>query len=103
MTQTIIVVPCFNEELRLPVESFRRCVADHPDVRFLMVNDGSRDNTLALLEWLRSVEPDHFLILDLPQNVGKAEAVRQGCCAAFASIVDSKALAACCRKGSRAR
>ena len=83
MTQTMIVVPCYNEELRLPVERFRQFVASRPDVRFLMVNDGSTDGTLARLEWLKAIDPDHFLILNLQRNVGKAEAVRQGCCAAF--------------------
>lgn len=83
MSQTIIVVPCYNEELRLPVESFRRFVVAHPEVCFLMVNDGSQDQTLPLLKWLRTTAPDNFLILNLPVNKGKAEAVRQGCCAAF--------------------
>lgn len=83
MSPTIIVVPCFNEELRLPVESFRQFVAKYPEVCFLMVNDGSRDQTLALLKWLKTIAPDNFLILNLPVNQGKAEAVRQGCCAAF--------------------
>ena len=83
MSLTIIVVPCFNEELRLPVESFRRFVARHPEICFLMVNDGSRDQTLPLLKWLKTIAPDNFLVLHLPLNQGKAEAVRQGCRAAF--------------------
>ncbi|MDB5335461.1 MAG: glycosyl transferase family 2 [Planctomycetaceae bacterium] len=83
MSPTIIVVPCFNEELRLPVESFRRFVALHPEVCFLMVNDGSQDQTLQVLKWLKTIAPDNFLILNLPVNQGKAEAVRQGCLAAF--------------------
>lgn len=83
MSSTIIVVPCFNEELRLPVESFRRFVAEHPEVCFLMVNDGSLDQTLPLLKWLKTIAPDNFVVLHLPLNLGKAEAVRLGCCAAF--------------------
>ncbi len=83
MSPTIIVVPCFNEELRLPVESFRRFIALHPEVRFLMVNDGSQDQTLQVLKWLKTIAPENFLILHLPVNQGKAEAVRQGCRAAF--------------------
>ena len=83
MSPTILVVPCFNEELRLPVESFRRFVALHPEVCFLMVNDGSQDQTLSVLKWLKTIAPENFLILHLPVNQGKAEAVRQGCLAAF--------------------
>lgn len=83
MSRTIIVVPCYNEELRLPVASFRHFVEQYPEVQFLMVNDGSQDQTLSVLRWLRATAPQNFLILNLRCNAGKAEAVRQGCRAAF--------------------
>jgi len=47
-------------------------------VRILFVNDGSRDNTLATLEEMRDICQDHIQILDLVENLGKAEAVRIG-------------------------
>jgi dolichyl-phosphate beta-glucosyltransferase len=83
MPQTIIVVPCFNEELRLPLQCFRDFVQQNADVRFCMVNDGSDDGTLAVLYRLKTEYPGRFFILNLPQNMGKAEAVRQGMCVAF--------------------
>jgi glycosyltransferase involved in cell wall biosynthesis len=42
------------------------------------VNDGSSDQTLAVLGRLQAVRPDRVLVLDVPSNAGKAEAVRQG-------------------------
>ena len=48
-----LVVPCFNEQESLPL--FLKAVKDVKDkmndvtVRFIFVNDGSRDNTLGLL------------------------------------------------------
>ena len=65
------------------MESFRRFVTLHPEVCFLMVNDGSQDQTQSLLKWLQTTAPDNYLILHFPLNQGKAEAVRQGCLAAF--------------------
>lgn len=83
MAHTIIVVPCFNEELRLSVDSFSSFVTAHADVQFLMVNDGSQDGTLRVLRKLNSEYPGRIQILNLQQNMGKAEAVRRGCCAAL--------------------
>lgn len=74
----IIVVPCFNEEERLPVEVFRdfRELGDH--LSFLFVNDGSTDGTEAVITALAEENPDRFAAHSLERNSGKAEAVRQG-------------------------
>ena len=48
-----------------------------PCVSFCFVNDGSRDQTLTVLEALERAHPDTVRIVDLTSNVGKAEAVRQ--------------------------
>lgn len=83
LPQTIIVVPCYNEEFRLPVQAFRDFVVKTEGTRFCLVNDGSQDATLTLLYRLKTEFPGRFMVLNLPQNLGKAEAVRQGMCAAF--------------------
>ncbi len=49
-----IVVPCFNEGSRLQAKLFTDFLGKVDGVNFLFVNDGSRDNTLAVLEALRS-------------------------------------------------
>jgi len=45
---------------------------------FLFVNDGSSDNTISVLESMEREFPDQVSVLDLKQNAGKAEAIRQG-------------------------
>jgi glycosyltransferase involved in cell wall biosynthesis len=84
----LIVVPCFNEARRLPGDAFRAYCARVPDVEFLFVNDGSTDDTLAVLRALEATLPGRVGVLDLPQNGGKAEAVRQGMRAGFKAGAD---------------
>ncbi|HEV8598035.1 MAG TPA: glycosyltransferase [Gemmatimonadales bacterium] len=74
----IVVVPCYNEAERLPVETFASYLGAHPQVGLVLVNDGSRDNTLAVLSSLAARYPAQVSVLDLQPNGGKAEAVRRG-------------------------
>ena len=46
--------------------------------RLLLVNDGSRDGTLDVLNGLAAERPVQIGVLNLAKNGGKAEAVRQG-------------------------
>jgi dolichyl-phosphate beta-glucosyltransferase len=78
MSKAIIVVPCFNEAERLDAARFRDFRSSGNSVRFLFVNDGSRDGTAAILEELHDFDPGCFLWFSLPTNSGKGEAVRQG-------------------------
>jgi dolichyl-phosphate beta-glucosyltransferase len=79
----IVVVPCYNEEQRLPVEAFDQFSLEGVRVQFLFVNDGSSDGTLALLRSLVARDPARYAVVDLGRNQGKAEAVRLGMVAAF--------------------
>lgn len=83
-----IVVPCYNEESRLDVAAFSDFLMRTPEVRFVFVNDGSRDATLSVLQSLHAAHPDRVEVLSLSRNSGKAEAVRQGLAYATASDVD---------------
>jgi dolichyl-phosphate beta-glucosyltransferase len=73
----MLVVPCYNEENRLPVEQFQRFMGGSA-IRFVFVDDGSRDKTLDRLKVLRRGLEDRVFILHSPANQGKAEAVRKG-------------------------
>ncbi len=73
-----IIVPCYNEEKRLPYADFLRFSQAHPKVLLCFVNDGSKDNTLAVLNGLQLESPSNICVFPMPQNGGKAEAVRQG-------------------------
>jgi glycosyltransferase involved in cell wall biosynthesis len=68
----------------LDLRAFERFAADSMAVDFLLVNDGSSDTTLEMLEALHQRNPARFGFLHLGQNSGKAEAVRQGLLSAIA-------------------
>jgi glycosyltransferase involved in cell wall biosynthesis len=87
-SQAIIVIPCYNEASRLDAGKLKEFSREHAHQRFLFVNDGSTDGTLELLDDLRRSDPERFAICDLPRNVGKAEAVRQGLLRAFEADPD---------------
>jgi dolichyl-phosphate beta-glucosyltransferase len=76
--EIVLVVPCYNEEKRLPVDRFLSFAHENRDVTFLFVNDGSTDGTVALLESLRATHSESFDFFSLSVNQGKAEAVRRG-------------------------
>ncbi len=88
MATSVIVIPCYNEAARLRDEAFREFAAKRPDVRFVLVNDGSSDATQARLEALEKSSPARFGLLELPRHSGKAEAVRLGMRAALGQRPD---------------
>ena len=88
MSSAIIVIPCYNEASRLPVHTFQTFTCARHALRFLLVNDGSTDETWQVLEALRAFDPQCFAIDTLPTNMGKAEAVRQGVLRAYAAGAD---------------
>lgn len=78
MISSTIVVPCYNEASRLPVEAYREFLDRQTGVRFLFVNDGSTDSTQNVLQQLSADSSGRCDTLQLPENRGKAEAVRRG-------------------------
>jgi dolichyl-phosphate beta-glucosyltransferase len=78
MQKICIVIPCYNEEDRLPVEEFNTFLTTSDSVYFCFVNDGSRDNTLEIVKHLHSHWAVKTMVVNLPCNYGKAEAVRRG-------------------------
>ena len=78
MRGTIIVVPCYNEAARLDAAAFHRFLASGAHVGFLFVDDGSQDQTAAVVRTLAEPWPNDVRLLQLPLNQGKAEAVRAG-------------------------
>jgi dolichyl-phosphate beta-glucosyltransferase len=78
----MIVVPCYNEELRLPVERFQQYFCKpffhESGVQFVFVDDGSRDKTRERIESVRRGHEDRVFVLAMPANRGKGEAVRMG-------------------------
>ncbi|WP_417886536.1 response regulator [Zunongwangia sp.] len=73
-----VVIPCYNEEDRLLSKDFTDFVQEHSGYHLCFVNDGSKDNTLEVLQQLRKGREDYITVYDCPKNGGKAEAVRLG-------------------------
>ena len=70
------MIPCYNEERRLDLTRLA-LLAESGRVQLLFVDDGSTDGTYAALSRLRETAGD-VDVLQLPRNVGKAEAIRRG-------------------------
>lgn len=85
---TVIVVPCYNEERRLRFSAFESYLAGPNAAHILFVDDGSRDDTLPLLCRFQQAHRRSCTVASLPQNRGKAEAVRQGLLTALARGAD---------------
>ncbi len=73
-----MVVPCYNEEKRFPFKEFLSFAKEHPEVLLCFVNDGSKDQTVAVLRGLQAESPDNICVYSMKQNGGKSEAVRKG-------------------------
>lgn len=86
-----IVVPCYNEAATLErfVEAIQALAKDLPQVKLemLFVNDGSRDETLALMRRLQQDYPDHIHYLSFSRNFGKEAAMLAGLQAAQGNYV----------------
>ncbi|ADB38965.1 glycosyltransferase [Spirosoma linguale] len=78
MSSVCIIVPCYNEATRLPVDVFLSYIRQTENVNFCFVDDGSSDATRTVLETMKARYPDCIDALILPQNQGKAGAVRAG-------------------------
>ncbi len=79
MPRISVIFPCRNEERRMNPQIFISWLRRYPDTRFLFVDDASSDGTAKLIRKIISDSPEHSAsVLSLPENVGKAEAVRRG-------------------------
>ena len=73
-----IVVPCYNEAERLPINDYNNFLSKHTDILIVFVNDGSSDNTIQVLNSIKDDFPDQIHILNYEKNRGKADAVYGG-------------------------
>jgi glycosyltransferase involved in cell wall biosynthesis len=74
---TILIVPCFNEALRISVTDYLDFATRHPDHLLLFVNDGSTDKTEDIIRSMLS-QAVNLDVHTYPANQGKGEAVRNG-------------------------
>lgn len=76
-----ILLPAYNEEASIGLlkEKMLEVASQNPDYdwEFLIVNDGSKDNTLQLIKQLHAEDP-RFSYIDLSRNYGKEIAMMAG-------------------------
>lgn len=76
-----ILLPAYNEEASISLlkEKMLEVAKSNPDYdwEFLLVNDGSKDNTLELIKQLHK-EDERFSYIDLSRNYGKEIAMMAG-------------------------
>ena len=81
MKKVTILIPCFNEEASLPAlyEALKELMDTHSSYAWevLMVNDGSRDNTIDVIRQLRQRD-ERICYVDLSRNFGKENAMLAG-------------------------
>lgn len=86
MTTSCVTLPCFNEADRLDGARLLAFLDANEAVSVVLVDDGSRDATLAHLRDLEAKRPGRIEVVALERNRGKAEAVRQGVLRALARV-----------------
>jgi biofilm PGA synthesis N-glycosyltransferase PgaC len=73
-----ILIPCFNEGVHAE-ETLRHALAtDYPEFEVLAINDGSSDNTGAILDGMVEIHP-RLRVVHMEKNQGKAMALQSGC------------------------
>ena len=81
MKRISILIPCYNEEKSLPLlyPELVKLMDSEPNYEWelMFVNDGSRDETLKVLQDLRSQDP-RVNYVDLSRNFGKEAAMLAG-------------------------
>lgn len=97
MPKLSIIIPCYFNEENIPITKERLIKNEllfENDVTFeyVMVDDGSKDNTMAELIKFRDEQPDKVKVIKLAGNVGSYNAILAGmnyatgdCCAVIAA------------------
>ncbi len=89
-----LIIPCYNEEEALPLfyaEANSVLAGMDCDYEYLFVDDGSKDNTLAILRQL-AAEDSHVAYISFSRNFGKEAAMYAGFCHArgdYVAVMDA--------------
>ncbi len=85
-----VVIPVYNEEENLPLLYQALCRVLQPleiEWEAILVDDGSRDRSMAVLAQLAAADPQHIRVLELRRNFGQTAAIAAGIDHAAGEIV----------------
>jgi len=71
MNDILVIIPAFNEEMNITFVT-ENLIRNHPDLDYVIVNDGSQDRTAEICR------RHSYHMLDLPVNLGLAGAFQAG-------------------------
>ena len=89
-----LIVPCYNEQEALPIfyrEASAVLSQMDCDYELLLINDGSKDRTLAIMKELAASDP-HVFYFSFSRNFGKEAAMYAGFCNArgdYIAVMDA--------------
>ena len=88
MSKVSIIVPCYNEEEALPIFYEAACkeLAGIEDLEFYLIDDGSKDGTLAIMRDL-AAKDNRVKYVSFSRNFGKEAALYAGLQAATGDYV----------------
>jgi len=89
-----ILIPCYNESANVRETVEYALQQNYPDFEVIAINDGSKDNTLEILQAMTGEHPG-LRVVNLASNQGKAMALRAGALLArseFLVCIDGDAL-----------
>ncbi|MFL2587900.1 MAG: glycosyltransferase [Flavobacteriaceae bacterium TMED121] len=73
-----IIIPCYNEANRLPIENYKSFFNKTHDVSIFFINDGSIDETGNLIQEICIEFSEQVNLISLEKNKGKGNAVLEG-------------------------
>lgn len=78
MSSIAVIIPCYNEAARLKVSDFTGFLKANPSWTIVFVNDGSTDQTAALIDQIKREVPTQVSMIHFGRNRGKATAISEG-------------------------
>lgn len=79
--QVSVVIPVYNEENNLPLlrdALYEAMGRNNDDWEVVLVDDGSADNSLSILEQMAEEDPDHVMVISFRRNFGQTAAIAAG-------------------------
>lgn len=74
--EVLVIIPAYNEEGNI-IKVVKNLIDNYPEYDYVVVNDGSKDNTS------RICHENHYNVIDLPVNLGLAGAFQTGMAYAY--------------------